>query len=102
MLWGEERGFGVGHSEPDGGGCWRWRRAGDQQRPAAAMLFLQTRAPVLWRSPAATRYKQVLRAGNEMRAKKTIWTWGGVWAALELGRGWGLPSPSVPPLSPFK
>lgn len=54
--------------------------AGGRRRPAAALLFLRTHASVLWLSPEASRYKKVSCVGNGKRAKKTIWTWEGIWA----------------------
>ena len=45
-------------------------------------------------------YKKVSCAGNGKRAKKILWTWEGIWAALELGSSWALPRRPPPPASP--
>lgn len=75
---------------------------GDQQHPATALLLLQTHVPVLWLRPEASHYKRVSHAGHGKRAKKTIWTWEGIWAALELGKAGGISPRLVPPPAPFK
>lgn len=76
--------------------------AGDQQHLAAALLLLQTHVPALWLRPEASRYTRVSRAGHGKRAKKTIWTWEGIWAALELGNAAGISPRLLPPPAPFK
>lgn len=69
VPWEEGKGFGVGHMNLMAVAA----GTGDRQHPAAELLFVQTHAPVLWRSPEATRYKQVSWAGNGKRAKEPGW-----------------------------
>lgn len=98
VPWEEGKGFGVGHMNLMAVAA----GTGDRQHPAAELLFVQTHAPVLWRSPEATRYKQVSWAGNGKRAKEPRWAREGIWAALELGSGWGISPRSVLPLPPVR
>lgn len=67
VPWEEVKGFGVGHMDLMAVAA----GTGDWQHPAAELVaFLHTHAPVLWRSPEATRYKQVSWAGNGKGQRK--------------------------------
>lgn len=64
---------------------------GDQQHAAAAPT---AHVPV-WLSLEVSRYKQVSCAANGKRAKKTIWTWEGIWAGLGVSPVWYCPWPPL-------
>lgn len=70
---------------------------GGRRFPTAALLFLRTQAPVLWLSPEASRYKKVSCVGHGKWAKKTIWTWEGIWARAwqAAGPSWGAHRPAA-------